>query len=66
VALKHSEEIECSVCMDGVISKPTTPERRIAVLPECGSSIVHILYQELMSWFSNLWDDFNLQHSPRK
>jgi hypothetical protein len=52
--------------MDGVLSKPTAPERRIAVLPECGSSIVHILYQELASWFPNLWDAFNLQHSPRK
>ncbi|KAJ6927090.1 hypothetical protein NC651_011235 [Populus alba x Populus x berolinensis] len=24
------------------------------------------MYQELVSWFPNLWDDFNLQHSPRK
>jgi len=36
VALKRSEEIDGSVCMDGVLSKPTAPERRIAVLPQWG------------------------------
>ena len=45
VALKHSEEIECSVCLDNVLSKPTTPKRRLAVLPKCGPSIVHIMYR---------------------
>jgi hypothetical protein len=54
VALKHSEEIECSVCLDNVLSKPTTPKRKLAVLPKCGPSIVHIMYQELVSWFPNL------------
>lgn len=34
-ALKRSEEIECSVCLDRVLSKPTPAERKFAVLPEC-------------------------------
>jgi E3 ubiquitin-protein ligase makorin len=35
VAVKRSEEIECSVCLDRVLSKPTAAERKFAVLPEC-------------------------------
>ena len=33
--LKYSQEIECSVCLDRVLSKPTAAERKFAVLPEC-------------------------------
>ncbi|KAJ6402730.1 hypothetical protein OIU84_014769 [Salix udensis] len=35
VAVKQSEEIECCVCLDRVLSKPTAAERKFAVLPEC-------------------------------
>lgn len=34
-ALKHSQEIECSVCFDRVLSKPTTAERKFGLLSEC-------------------------------
>ncbi|VAI60193.1 unnamed protein product [Triticum turgidum subsp. durum] len=34
-ALKKSEEIECSVCLDRVLSKPTAAEKRFGLLPEC-------------------------------
>ncbi|KAM0889400.1 hypothetical protein ACQ4PT_027717 [Festuca glaucescens] len=33
--LKKSEEIECSVCLDRVLSKPTAAEKRFGLLPEC-------------------------------
>ncbi|KAF5738372.1 hypothetical protein HS088_TW13G01270 [Tripterygium wilfordii] len=34
-ALKHSQEIECSVCMEYVLSKPTVAERKFGLLSEC-------------------------------
>ncbi|KAJ7982201.1 Zinc finger CCCH domain-containing protein 69 [Quillaja saponaria] len=34
-ALKRSQEIECSVCMEHVLSKSTAAERRFGVLSEC-------------------------------
>jgi E3 ubiquitin-protein ligase makorin len=33
--LKKSEEIECSVCLDRVLSKHTAAEKRFGLLPEC-------------------------------
>ncbi|VAI48767.1 unnamed protein product [Triticum turgidum subsp. durum] len=33
--LKKSEEMECSVCLDRVLSKPTAAEKRFGLLPEC-------------------------------
>ncbi|XWS32542.1 hypothetical protein CRYUN_Cryun23aG0167000 [Craigia yunnanensis] len=33
--LKHSQEIECSVCLDRVLSKPTAAERKFGLLSEC-------------------------------
>lgn len=34
-ALKHSQEIECSVCLDRVLSKPSVAERKFGLLSEC-------------------------------
>ncbi|KAL5199950.1 hypothetical protein ABZP36_021153 [Zizania latifolia] len=34
-ALKRSQEIECSVCLDCVLSKPTAAERKFGLLSEC-------------------------------
>ncbi|KAJ8645195.1 hypothetical protein MRB53_006943 [Persea americana] len=34
-ALRHSQEIECSVCLDRVLSKPTPAERKFGLLSEC-------------------------------
>ena len=34
-ALKRSQEIECSVCLDRVLSKPTAAERKFGLLSEC-------------------------------
>ncbi|XP_048139731.1 putative RING-type E3 ubiquitin transferase C3H69 isoform X2 [Rhodamnia argentea] len=34
-ALKLSQEIECSVCLDRVLSKPTAAERKFGILSEC-------------------------------
>ncbi|XP_062174520.1 putative RING-type E3 ubiquitin transferase C3H69 isoform X2 [Alnus glutinosa] len=34
-ALKHSQEIECSVCLERVLSKLTVPERKFGLLSEC-------------------------------
>ncbi|GAB2216652.1 hypothetical protein Droror1_Dr00024429 [Drosera rotundifolia] len=34
-ALKHSQEIECSVCLERVLSKPTLAERKFGILSEC-------------------------------
>ncbi|KAL5719706.1 RING-type E3 ubiquitin transferase [Ranunculus cassubicifolius] len=34
-ALKHSQDIECSVCLDRVLSKPTAAERKFGLLSEC-------------------------------
>ncbi|XP_010558901.1 PREDICTED: E3 ubiquitin-protein ligase makorin-like, partial [Tarenaya hassleriana] len=34
-ALKHSQDIECSVCLDRVLSKPTPAERKFGLLTEC-------------------------------
>ncbi|KAK9015253.1 hypothetical protein V6N11_006369 [Hibiscus sabdariffa] len=34
-ALKYSQEIECSVCLDRVLSKPTAAERKFGLLSEC-------------------------------
>ncbi|KAJ4969889.1 hypothetical protein NE237_002988 [Protea cynaroides] len=34
-ALKHSQEIECSVCLDRVLSKPTAAERKFGLLSDC-------------------------------
>lgn len=34
-ALKHSQEIECSVCLERVLSKPTAAERKFGLLSEC-------------------------------
>ncbi|KAK9107039.1 hypothetical protein Syun_023050 [Stephania yunnanensis] len=34
-ALKHSQEIECSVCLDRVLSKPIPSERKFGLLSEC-------------------------------
>ncbi|KAG8650112.1 hypothetical protein MANES_07G005000v8 [Manihot esculenta] len=33
--LKHSQEIECCVCLDRVLSKPTAAERKFGLLSEC-------------------------------
>lgn len=34
-ALRRSQEIECSVCLDRVLSKPTPAERKFGLLSEC-------------------------------
>ncbi|KAK4757933.1 hypothetical protein SAY87_019234 [Trapa incisa] len=34
-AIKISEEIECNICFDRVLSKPTIAERRFGILSEC-------------------------------
>ncbi|XP_052193308.1 E3 ubiquitin-protein ligase makorin isoform X2 [Diospyros lotus] len=34
-ALKHSQEIECSVCLERVLSKLTAAERKFGLLSEC-------------------------------
>ncbi|XP_057499408.1 putative RING-type E3 ubiquitin transferase C3H69 [Actinidia eriantha] len=34
-ALKFSQEIECSVCLERVLSKPTAAERKFGLLSEC-------------------------------
>ncbi|WCJ18954.1 E3 ubiquitin-protein ligase makorin [Euphorbia peplus] len=34
-ALKQSQEIECCVCLDRVLSKPTAAERKFGLLSEC-------------------------------
>ncbi|XP_061375252.1 E3 ubiquitin-protein ligase makorin-like isoform X2 [Gastrolobium bilobum] len=34
-ALKQSQEIECSVCLERVLSKPTAGERKFGLLSEC-------------------------------
>nr|GMD34883.1 zinc finger CCCH domain-containing protein 69-like isoform X2 [Ipomoea batatas]GMD38206.1 zinc finger CCCH domain-containing protein 69-like isoform X2 [Ipomoea batatas] len=34
-ALKHSQEIDCSVCLERVLSKPTAAERKFGILSEC-------------------------------
>eukprot|EP01018_Ginkgo_biloba_P025986 Gb_09347 [translate_table: standard] len=34
-ALRRSQEIECSVCLDLVLSKPTPAERKFGLLTEC-------------------------------
>ncbi|XP_058073561.1 E3 ubiquitin-protein ligase makorin isoform X2 [Magnolia sinica] len=34
-ALRHSQEIECSVCLDRVLSKATPAERKFGLLSEC-------------------------------
>lgn len=34
-ALRKSEEIECCVCLDRVLLKPTLAERKFGILPEC-------------------------------
>ncbi|XP_068638438.1 E3 ubiquitin-protein ligase makorin-like [Aristolochia californica] len=34
-ALRHSQEIECSVCLDRVLSKSTAAERKFGILSEC-------------------------------
>ncbi|KAG8391265.1 hypothetical protein BUALT_Bualt01G0170100 [Buddleja alternifolia] len=34
-ALRHSQDIECSVCLERVLSKPTTAERKFGILSEC-------------------------------
>ncbi|KAH7864251.1 hypothetical protein Vadar_027465 [Vaccinium darrowii] len=33
--LQHSQEIECSVCLERVLSKPTAAERKFGLLSEC-------------------------------
>ncbi|GLT84175.1 hypothetical protein SLE2022_024220 [Rubroshorea leprosula] len=37
-ALKRSQEIECSVCLDRVLSKPTPAECKFGILSECDHS----------------------------
>ncbi|KAL6565693.1 hypothetical protein OROHE_004748 [Orobanche hederae] len=34
-ALRHSQEIECSVCLESVLSKTTAAERKFGILSEC-------------------------------
>ncbi|CAA6670858.1 unnamed protein product [Spirodela intermedia] len=34
-ALRHSQEIECSVCLERVLSKPAPSERKFGLLSEC-------------------------------
>ena len=34
-ALKHSQEIECSVCLERILSKPTAAERKFGLMSEC-------------------------------
>ncbi|KAK4414447.1 putative RING-type E3 ubiquitin transferase C3H69 [Sesamum alatum] len=34
-ALRRSQEIECSVCLERILSKPTTAERKFGILSEC-------------------------------
>lgn len=34
-SLKHSQDIECSVCLERVLSKPTSTERKFGLLSEC-------------------------------
>lgn len=34
-ALTHSQEIECSVCLEKILSKPTAAERKFGILSEC-------------------------------
>ncbi|XP_073140047.1 E3 ubiquitin-protein ligase makorin isoform X2 [Henckelia pumila] len=33
--LRHSQEIECSVCLERVLSKPISAERKFGILSEC-------------------------------
>ncbi|XP_042441109.1 E3 ubiquitin-protein ligase makorin-like isoform X1 [Zingiber officinale] len=33
--LKYSKEIECSICLERVLSKPTITQRKFGILPEC-------------------------------
>lgn len=33
--LKYSKEIECSICLERVLSKPTIAQRKFGILPEC-------------------------------
>lgn len=37
-ALRCSQEIECSVCLEAVLSKPTSAERKFGILSECDHS----------------------------
>lgn len=37
-ALRKSEDIECGVCLDRVLSKPTAAERRFGLLSDCDHS----------------------------
>jgi E3 ubiquitin-protein ligase makorin len=37
-ALRKSEDIECGVCLDRVLSKPTAKERRFGLLSDCDHS----------------------------
>ncbi|KAK4476387.1 hypothetical protein RD792_015538, partial [Penstemon davidsonii] len=37
-ALRHSQEIECSVCLERVLSKATPAERKFGILSECDHS----------------------------
>uniref|UniRef100_A0A0A8XWY0 RING-type E3 ubiquitin transferase n=1 Tax=Arundo donax TaxID=35708 RepID=A0A0A8XWY0_ARUDO len=37
-ALRKSEEMECGVCLDRVLSKPTAAERRFGLLSDCDHS----------------------------
>ncbi|XP_057807687.1 putative RING-type E3 ubiquitin transferase C3H69 [Salvia miltiorrhiza] len=37
-ALRGSQEIECSVCLEAVLSKPTSAERKFGILSECDHS----------------------------
>lgn len=34
-ALTHSQDIECSVCLERILSKPTAAERKFGILSEC-------------------------------
>ncbi|XP_075493268.1 E3 ubiquitin-protein ligase makorin-like isoform X1 [Primulina tabacum] len=34
-ALRHSQEIECSVCLERVLAKPISAERKFGILSEC-------------------------------
>ncbi|XP_047944961.1 putative RING-type E3 ubiquitin transferase C3H69 isoform X2 [Salvia hispanica] len=37
-ALRCSQDIECSVCLEAVLSKPTSAERKFGILSECDHS----------------------------
>jgi len=37
-AMRKSEDIECGVCLDRVLSKPTAAERRFGLLSDCDHS----------------------------